>query len=279
MKKLIFTILVIIICLSLTTCETLQTIILQPIISFHSVRLEGINLNGVQLLNFIQIENPNGFEIPFPEIGWDLFVNANSFISGVIRNNQRLRARDSTLVEVPVNLDYLGVFNSFASLIGSREFNYKTAFALRFNLPVLGNMVWNLEHEGIIPLPQLPRISAPSMRIGSSSLTGTEIIVSINVNNPNGFPIPTPKISYDYQVNRNSFIRGNVENEAPLSPSSNSQINIPIAINYLDLFQSFASLITAREVASNLVLTCDFDIPLFNAQPLRFETAGVLPLR
>jgi len=280
MKKLMFLLIALFVLLTFTTCETLSSMGLmqEPVVSLNSVDLTNISLNGVQLLAKVQIENPNSIEIPFPQTDWELFVNANSFISGTIRNNERIRARGSTVVEVPVYLDYLGIFNSFTSLFGNRQFDYKTAFALTFNLPVLGEKVMNLAHDGTIPLPQLPQINTPSMRISSSNITRTEILVTINVVNPNIFPIPSPRITYDYQINRNSFIRGNVESDEPLAASSVTPITIPLTVNYADLFRSFASLLLAREAASLFVVSLDPGIPLLRSEPVRFEVAGTLPI-
>jgi LEA14-like dessication related protein len=279
MKKITLTLSILCALLALTTCQHLPSAIMQePVVSLYSVDLTSININGVQLLCKVQIENPNGFDIPFPETDWELFINAYSFISGTIRNDERIRARSTTIVEIPVNLGYLDIFNSFASLIGNLQFDFKTAFAVKFSLPVLGERVLNLEYEGTIPLPQLPRITMPTKRVGNINATRAEIIVTMNVENPNMFPIPSPRIIYDFQLNRNSFIRGNVENDEPLAASATTPVNFLMVVTYADLFRSFASLLLAREATSLLVMTCDFNIPVLNIEPMRFEVAGTLPI-
>jgi len=278
MKKLIYFLLILVCVLSLTTCQTVSTILQEPKVSLHSVEFAGINFNGLQLLCKIDVQNPNGFEIPFPETDWALFLNANPFINGTVRNNNRIGARRSTIIEIPVNLDYIGIFNSFMSLRGNSQVGFRTAFALKFNLPVLGERIFRLEHNGSLPLPQVPRITAPSMRIDRVDISGAEIVVSLNINNPNVFSLPAPIITYNYMVNRNSFINGRVD-DTPLGASSNTPINFRMFVNYADLFRSFASLITAREVATALNLNCDFNVPVFRTDALNLELAGTLPLR
>ena len=118
----------------------------------------------------------------------------------------------------------------------------------------------------------------PTMRVENTNITRAEILVSMNIENPNIFPIPSPIINYDFQLNRNSFIRGNVESEEPLAASVSTPVNLRLIVNYADLFRSFASLIVAREAASLLIMTCDFNIPVLNIEPMRFEVAGTLPI-
>jgi LEA14-like dessication related protein len=278
MKKLIFTIVTLYVLLTLTTCQTLMLALQDPVVSLHSAELTNINFSGAQLLCKVQVQNPNPFDIPFPETDWELFINANSFVRGTVKNNQRIRARNTAIVEVPVNLDYVELINTFRSLRGTRQTNYRAALNVKIPLPVLGDKSWRLEHSGTIPLPQLPRVSAPSMRIESSNTSRSEILVTMNVENPNPFQVPLPIITYDYQLNRNSFIRGNVNNTGFLAPSSTTPVSFRLTVNYSDLFRSFASLINAREVSSLLLISCDFGIPVFSGEPMNFQVAGTLPI-
>jgi LEA14-like dessication related protein len=251
----------------------------EPSISLHSVELTGININNVQLLCKIQVKNPNSFEIPFPRTGWQIFIGDYSFLSGDVSSSQKIKARDTTFVDVPVKLEYTDIINTFISLKGKKQTEYKVALAVNFSFPVIGDRVYNFEHKGELPIPQLPVLSAPTLTIDSIDLTKAEILVTVNVENPNIFELPSPKFSYDYQLNRNSFIKGNIESEKPLAPSSKTPVNFRMVVNYVDLFRSFASLMTAREVTSLLVLNCDFGIPIFGGESKRFEVSGSLPIR
>jgi len=241
--------------------------------------LTGISFNGARFLCKVQVQNPNAFSIPFPETDWEFFINTNSFIKGTVKNDRQIGARGTTIVDIPISIDYLEVLNVFRSLWGSNQVGFKTALDVKIPIPVLGTKVWRLEHNGSLPIPQIPQVAAPSMRIDNINITGAEILVTLNIVNPNAFELPSPKITYNYMVNRNSFIRGTIENERPLAPSSTTPINFRLLVNYSDLFRTFASLATAREAASLLTLSCDFGVPIFSGHNVNLELAGTLPLR
>ena len=259
-----------------SNCQTVETVLREPAVSLASVELANITFDGLQFLSKVRVENPNGFEIPFPEVGWGLFINDNSFADGVVRNNQRIRARGATLVEIPVNLGYLEVFNTFASLIGRNQSDYKIALAVNIPLPVLGNRVWNFEHEGVFPLLQAPRLSMPSLRVDRMDLTSADIVVSLNVDNPNAFPLPPPRISYDLLVNRASFIQNQTEAAAPLAASSSTPVSFRTTIDYASVLRGFVGSLTAGEVPIQFNLSFDFAIPFFSGQDLQIP--GTLPL-
>jgi len=263
---------------SLTTCQSLMSAVQEPVLSLHSVDLVNINLDSARVLCKVQVENPNGFDIPFPETDWEFFINTNSFLNGTVKNNHKIRARNKTIVEVPVDLKYADIFNSFKSLPGTQKADYKVALGVKFPLPLLKEKVWTFEHNGSLPIPQLPKIRTPSMRMENANTTRAEIIVTINVENPNPFELPMPKIEYDYQLNKNSFIKGNLENEGVLAANKTTPVTFKLVITYADLFRSFASLMTQFQVNTLLIVTCDFGIPSLGSTPQRYEVPGTLPV-
>jgi len=279
MKKLILIIAVLCVILTFTTCETLMAAFQEPSVTLQSVDLAGITVNGANLLCKVAVQNTNPFEIPFPKTDWQVFINSNSFVNGSLSTGSRLKARNTSIIEVPVSLNYLDVIKTFQSLKGSKSAGYKIALAVGFVFPVLGEKVFNFNFEGELPLPQLPRFSSPSVTLSSRDTTKAELVVSINIENPNVFELPSPKINYDYSLNRNSFIKGVAESESPLAPSAVTPLTFRLVVTYADLFRSFASLLTAREVTSLLSLTCDLGIPFFSGETLKLEIPGTLPLR
>ena len=265
--------------LSLTNCQTLMEGIKYPSVSFHSADIADININGTQLLCKFQVANPNAFEIPFPETGWEFFINNNSFTSAIIRRNERITAGSNVLVDVLVDLNYLDVFNTITSVIGNDTFAYKIALDVKFVLPLLGERVFNLAHDGEIPVPQLPQLTAPTVRIENRNLLGADVVFSVNVRNPNAFNLPSPKITYDYQLNNASFIRGSSDDTGPLAAQSNTPITLRLGVSYADLLRTFANLITASQVSSQFIFNCDFGIPAFMGEVVRLEVPSMLPLR
>ena len=279
-KTIILTIMVLCILLCLAACQTLMSAVDEPEVSIHSVELAGITFNGAQLLCKVQIENPNGFDIPFPEIGWELFINTNSLIKGTIKNNQRLRAKNTTIVEVPVSVDYLEAFSAVSSLKGQNAANYKVALALKFPIPIIRDKVWQLEHEGTIPLPQIPRLSTPSLRFERADLTSTTVVFTVNVQNPNSFELPPPKINFDFQVNRTSVLNSSTSAASALMPNSTTPVSVRFTVNQADLVRVLAAnLLTASSISCSLSTSFDFGIPAFGSEPVSLQVPGTLPLR
>jgi len=260
-------------------CKTVKPSFQEPDISFHSASIPDITIYNAQILCKIQVKNPNAFEIPFPQTDWKIFINEKSYKDGEVKANGKIKARSTIFIDVPVKVEYLDFFKNFKPLIGSKQASYKIALAVKYSYPDLGEKVWNFDNTGDLPLPQLPSINSPTMVIEKVDFSKAEILVTVNVENPNAFEIPAPKIFYDYQLNKKSFIKGNIENETILAPSSVTPVKFRLIVNYSDLFRTFTNLGHTRETASLLVLTCDFGIPVFSGETRQFQISGVFPLR
>jgi LEA14-like dessication related protein len=98
------------------------------------------------------------------------------------------------------------------------------------------------------------------------------------VENPNSFNLPSPKLAYDYLVNKNSFIKSSIASTTPLAAGAVTAIPIKISVNYMELFQKFASLRSLGEAPSLLSLKSDFSIPAFAGESFQTETGGSLPI-
>jgi len=271
---------VIITALSLTTCSTLSSMLQgkEPKVSFHSVELANINITGLNLISKVKIENPNSIEIPFPETDWNLILNNNSFLKGTVKKDQKIKARDSVIIDIPVNLNFMNILNTFTSFKGRKNIGYKVALGVKIPIPLLGDKTFNLERDGELPLPQMPKLNSPSIKLGTINTSGAEVIIGLNFENPNSFTVPAPKISYDYIINRNSFIKGTI-NDKPLAASATTPVELKLQVSFADLFRSFASLLTSSSVSSTFSYNCDFGIPFLDGNIIKGDLPFQLQLR
>ena len=137
-----------------------------------------------------------------------------------------------------------------------------------------------VESKAELPVTKPPQVDMASMKIGNINPNRAEIVVTINVENPNVFEISPPIITYDYHLNRNSFIRGIIEGENLLAASSVTPVVFRLFVSYSDLYRSYRQLRTSNltEIPSFLTMTCDYKNPNFTWEVLNFELAGTLPL-
>jgi len=207
----------------------------------------------VDMIVNIDVENPNRFAIPFPNIDWELFVNEASFLQGNLSNDQSLGRQQRTTVSLPVSFTFDGLFRSFASLVELREAVYNIALGVSFPLPLIADRVFNLDFSGVLPLPQFPTLSLGQARISTINFSGVELAWDINVENPNGFPIPFPSLNWDYEVNGIPIIQSNFSGTGQIAAGAAGVALITVSLAYADVIRAVGAALTG-DVSSNLSL-------------------------
>jgi LEA14-like dessication related protein len=267
-------------CIVIFSCQTVgrEVATREPVVTLSAADITGIGLEGVNLLCTLNVENPNSVTLSFPEIEWELFVNSNSFLSGIIRNEKPLRSNSTTVVDVPVHLSYAELFATMRSLRGRKDADYHIALETRFLLPLLGERIWNFEHQGKIPLVQMIAFRNPSFAIEGMDFNGVNIRGTLDVDNPNPFRIPFPLMEYNYAIRGSSFITSTLESPASLAAQALTPVNIRLRVEYSDLYRNYPSFRTIGEAATLLSLSSLISLPGYEPEKLSLEIPGSLPL-
>ncbi|MDR0525627.1 MAG: LEA type 2 family protein [Spirochaetaceae bacterium] len=268
----------------LSTCGSLPKVIKEPVLSLHSAELTNIDFTGIDLLCKVAVQNPNRIEVPFPKIDWDLFIAEGEFIKGSIQSGDPIKANKSVIVDVSVHVDYLNLYQTIvamkeASKSGSDEMDYKVALAATFDLPILGQTTIPFEIDGKMPILRMLKFSEPSIAIDTIDFTGVTLLCSINVENPNKFAIPLPKMDYSYSVNKNAFLSSTMTDSGPLPAKETKKIEIKIPIKYAALYAAIASLAALGEADGDLAVTSKSEVPAFaEEEPESLAGTNKLPL-
>ena len=288
LMKIIIFFLVVLCFFIFTTCQGgLRTILQEPRASIRSVDIDTISLQGLDLIARVDVENPYSFDIPFPDIDWELFLNNSSFVLGELTNNTSLGRGRTERVDIPFSLSYAGLYESFKSIWENKEMAYKIALGISFSIPLLDQLTeqlgydqfkFNLDHSGNITLLQMPKIQAGSFNVGSANLTGIEMDWGFLVDNPNPFPIPFPTIEWDYQINGRSLMRSTLNQTNDVPSLSQSPGNIKVSLLYSSIFSVLGSLGSMSEVPSKMILRTTFPIPFMDNSESLFEMNGNIPL-
>jgi LEA14-like dessication related protein len=234
---------VIIASLSLTACKSLKSAFKEPVVSLHSVELMDIDFTGLVLLCKVDVENRSPVSIPFPEVDWELFINTNSFVKGIIKPHGSIKARETTTVDVPVHLKYLDVFNTFNSLRGSNKADYKVVLDTKFTLPVIGDKNWHFEHTGTFPVLHLPKLSFRGLSLKNLSLTRIDLELSWEIENTNSFAMSIKDFSYSLAVNNSQWSSGKAGN-ARIEAGKKTIVPLDFSISSLSMVRDITEIVT-----------------------------------
>jgi LEA14-like dessication related protein len=123
----------------------------QPVVNFRDLKVEGVGLTGGTLDVILSIYNPNGYKLNATRLTYNLMIDSTALGSGVYGHNFSVRSGDSTIVTLPVTLNYSGLAAAGRQMVGKGSVNYRVTGDVTVSTPV-GNFT--------APYDQLGRFSA-----------------------------------------------------------------------------------------------------------------------
>ena len=240
-KSILQTAALIAVVVTLGTCESLSKAVSEPSVSFDSVKMTGLGFSGIDMMARIKVQNNNSFSIPFPEINWKLFVIDNSFLNGVIKNNNKIAANASTIVDLPFTVNYEGLYQAVSGLLNSDEAPFRLDLSALFNIPVLGAKTFDTSFSGSMPMLKAPALSFSGVKFNSLSINKIEFVLTWLVDNKNAFAVNLDKLDYNFAVNNVSWTKGAAE-RISLPARRTTQVPVTVNISSLSMIQEIVAL-------------------------------------
>ncbi|MDR1618638.1 MAG: LEA type 2 family protein [Treponema sp.] len=258
-------------------CASLGSAFREPSLSLVSVNIAGMDFTGADLVCRVDVDNPNAFTIPFPRIEWEFFVNANSFVSGAGGGGGPLKARQHTVVEVPVSVTWEGLYGAFQSLRNTEDAEYRIDLAAAFDLPAIGGKTWKLSHTGQIPLPKVPSIAFRGLKVKTLSLSRIEFELALEVENGNSFAMKVEELSYSFAVNGTPWVQGGAPAGTVLGAGKKTVIPVTFSLNALSMVTEITGIIargTEVAYACGGGMKLGSDLPGLGPLDLPFDFSG-----
>jgi len=273
----------VVVIVALGTCEALG-LGSKPAVSFENVSIEGLTFDKANMMAYINVQNDNSIEIPFPEINWALSIAdvnpGESFVRGAIQAGTTIAARSSTIAKLPFDVFYLKLYDVVKKLADDDEAPYRIDLDVTFDMPVMGSKTFATKFDGKIPLPKLPEFSFGDIKYKYTIIPPTlEFDMPLLVNNKNAFALNLNKLNYNFKVNNTSWVTSGAPPNQSLSARSPTTIPLTASVSATSLIPEIISMITSGSSPSytcdgNFSLTPDFP----NLTPLEdrpFEFPGI----
>lgn len=123
-----------------------------------------------------------------------------------------------------------------------------------------------------------PTLSVADVRVTDFSFNELELTYDVKVNNPN--PVPLHMLSYDYnfKVNGHEFVQGDHDKQLRIAESGSSTFQIPMRINFQDLYSLFGSLRSKDQADYQFLAHLAFNLPVLGKTTLPLKKDGTLPM-
>jgi len=124
---------------------------------------------------------------------------------------------------------------------------------------------------------QEPRVNFSKVKMTGLSFDKVDLLFDINIDNPNDLGISLAGFDYDLFLNENSFIKGDQQNGLEIKAKSQEIIQLPISLNYLDIYKTFTSIKELDSINYQLKTGLSFNLPVLGDIRLPISKSGSVP--
>lgn len=237
----------------------------KPNVSIKNVRFTGMSLSDIDLAVEVGIENPNQMGVNLQAFDYDFQINDASFLAGQQEKPQQIEANGSSSFEIPLTLNFKDLYSTFTSLKNQDNSGYNIGAGLTFDLPILGKTRIPISKSGEFPLIKLPTVKFAGIKVDKINLTGADMALNIEVNNPNAFGFTLKDLNYNFNVNGKNWAQGISQSLTEISEKGTGTVKIPISLNFLEIGTAVFSMLSN---SSNVDYSFDGNFGFDSALPL-----------
>lgn len=215
-----------------------QATIQRPQVDFIGAKLTGLSFDKVTFLFDLKIRNPNSLGVKLAGFGYDLSINGSSFLKGTENKELDIEAQGETIFQIPLTLSYSHLYQVFQTLLQQDNATYHLKCDLSFDLPGLGLVQIPVSKQGDVPLPKLPTVNVEKIELKRLGLSGADLLLGVQVDNPNAFSMIMEGMQYRLNINDQPWASGETGTRVQITEKGQNLLEIPIFLNFLQIGQS-----------------------------------------
>jgi len=261
-KRLFPSVLLFAICVLTFGCpeavEMISQAVQPPEVKMGKVQFSGISREFFDFDLGIVIDNPNPIGLPIAGIDYDFDLAGNDLASGTSDKRFELKASGKSETTIPVSIAYNRLKDIYEAAQGADEVPYSLSGIISVETP-MGDIDVPYKTKGMLPIVRPPKIASVKVHIERMSLSGADLLLSMDIYNPNAFDLDIQGVDYNMTLDGRFFTSGRVDQKT-IPEKSEGEIGIPVSMDFISAGQWGYSLLTKGSANYVLSYKGDYDI-------------------
>ncbi len=123
-----------------------------------------------------------------------------------------------------------------------------------------------------------PTVTLEQTRLAGLSLDGIEILVTLNIHNPNPFAINLAGFDYALAINQHKVGGGQQRDGVEIDGHADTQVSVPVKLNFTELFKLVGDLGERDSIDYEIDATTYIDVPVIGLQSISSRQTKTFPL-
>lgn len=260
-----------------TGCEAVDDLELDPYlptVAFKELRVDSVDWNGIESQFVFAVENPNPVAIDLARFDYGLTFEGVQWLTGDDPDGLTLPAADGSEMALPVSLQFASLYDMVQAVRGEDDIGFALEGSFGFDtswgpvdLPYLA--------DGGFPAPRKPTFTYSALRVQSLSFTSADLALELDVANEHASNLLFRNVDYQIALAGVEVGGGFLDDLGEVEGASMRTLQIPIAVNFLDVGSAIYDVLTGERLRVDLQADMDVDTP-FGLVPLSLDQSGTV---
>ena len=255
---------------------------IKPTARLAGAHIAGIDFDKVDLVFDLEVDNKNPITLDLAGLDYDFKIENQSLVSGVTAKAIKLKANDTSPVQLPVTLKYDDLKKLPGEIWNKDKLAYDLQTTFNITLPVIGNYAIPIAKQGELPVPKVPNIKIKDVKVKNLGFTSADVVAQVEVDNPNNFDMILKSFNYQLNINQQNWGQGKITNSSKIPGKGKGVIEIPVKLDLLSIGSAAASLLQNKSPLEYQLkgnATLDTGLELLNGYDLPLDIKGTTSLR
>lgn len=248
---------------------SLNDVYSNPTFTYQSTAIDDVSFSKLTGSSSVIINNSNPYSIPVTALGADLFLEGEPWLALANDAISGLPASDSVAISFDWDLIYDQLLQRAAAVYESGQAEFTLRLTPTLAVPVVGERTLDWSSKFIVPIPKVPTVRLSDWSLSKVSLTSLEMLLDLEVTNPNAFSINTSDWAMGLDLRGKSIADFNLI-DSTMSAGRKSTQQVAVSLSLLDAGTSVFSALRSGSWPSDFGLAwkgdwsspeLDFDLP------------------
>lgn len=107
------------------SCSSFKKVVKAPKVMLEDVKISSMRMNGLNLEIILGVQNPNGIDFDVKNLIYTLDINEKEVTSGKMIGSVLVKAKEKTLVSVPLTLKFSDILSSALMFLKQEGMPYR----------------------------------------------------------------------------------------------------------------------------------------------------------
>lgn len=255
---------------------------LKPELNIASFNITDIDKDKISATSNIILRNNLPVDVKTNRLDYVIYIDSSRVIEDSYSKPITIRSSDTTSIQLPMEImvSKLGdVMKRFENKgIDSADYSMKAVFQV--DVPIAGERNFTMNFTKRLPALRLLKVKMGNIDIGKLGLKESSLDMTVNIQNPNAFPIKMKDGKYKLLINNNeNVMEGVMEKVVNIPPHGATPVSMHVDMKTMKIPKlGWKMLFDAKDTKFNLSFSSKLmsDNGMLNNSKMAFNMSGTL---